>query len=227
VTLSEGRRLIPTKLGIGLVHGFQLVDNELIIPRVRANIEKMCTLVADGKAQVDQVVHHVLKIFRDKFMYFVKHVDLIDQLFESTFQTLEAAGRALSRCGNCNKYLSIVDRKPVRMFCKHCDRVYKMPQSGQIKLYKELRCPLDNFELVLVANKVGKSYPLCPCCYDDPPFGAANATGKHWELEHPIYKKYRPAVMGCIADNCPGTLCLDVDSAPKWQIDCNVCPQNL
>lgn len=29
--------------------------------------------------------------------------------------------------------------------------------------------------------------------------------------------------MSCIADNCPGTLCLDVDSAPKWQIDCNIC----
>ena len=30
-------------------------------------------------------------------------------------------------------------------------------------------------------------------------------------------------VMSCIADNCSGTLCLDVDSGPKWQIDCNVC----
>merc|ERR1712151_113435 len=30
---SAGRRLIPTKLGIGLVHGIQLVDNELVIPR--------------------------------------------------------------------------------------------------------------------------------------------------------------------------------------------------
>ena len=95
--------------------------------------------------------------------------------------------------------------------------------------------------------------------------------GKHWNLDHPIYKKYRPAatlsgsrwmpfacmrtlahaaispsfiihssmdafrvtwidspsgadeVMSCIADNCSGTLCLDVDSGPKWQIDCNVC----
>jgi len=227
VTLSEGRRLVPTKLGIGLVHGFQLVDNELVIPRVRGNIESSCTLIAGGKAQCEQVVHHVLKIFREKFMYFVKHVDLIDQLFESTFTSLEAAGRPISRCGNCNKYLSVVDRRPVRMFCKNCDRVYKMPQNGQIKLYKELRCPLDNFELVFVANKVGKSYPLCPMCYDDPPFGAKNAAGKHWELEHPIYQKYRPAVMSCFAENCPGTLCLDVDSAPKWQIDCNICMQQL
>merc|ERR1712151_238588 len=48
VTLSEGRRLIPTKLGIGLVHGYQLVDNELVVPRVRASIENSCTLIANG-----------------------------------------------------------------------------------------------------------------------------------------------------------------------------------
>merc|ERR1711972_1031889 len=114
------------------------------------------------------------------------------------------------------------------MFCKNCDRVYKMPQRmGTIKEYKGLRCPLDSFELVLVANKQGKSYPLCPMCYDDPPFGAQNAAGKHWELEHPIYMKYRPQVLSCIAEGCTGALCLDVDSAPKWQVDCNVCMQSL
>ena len=28
-----------------------------------------------------------------------------------------------------------------------CNRIFKMPQNGQMKLYKELKCPLDNFEL--------------------------------------------------------------------------------
>lgn len=28
-------------------------------------------------------------------------------------------------------------------------QVYPMPQGGNIKLYKELTCPLDGFELVL------------------------------------------------------------------------------
>eukprot|EP00929_Paragymnodinium_shiwhaense_P013359 TRINITY_DN121220_c0_g1_i1.p1 TRINITY_DN121220_c0_g1~~TRINITY_DN121220_c0_g1_i1.p1 ORF type:complete len:858 (+),score=186.81 TRINITY_DN121220_c0_g1_i1:105-2678(+) len=229
VELREGRRLAPTKLGISLVHGFQLVDNELVIPRIRGNIESSCNLIANGHAYWQMVVHHVLKIFRDKFMYFVKNVELIDQLFESTFTPLESSGRALSRCGNCKKYLYVVDKRPVRMFCKHCDRIFKMPQNGQIKEYKTLQCPLDDFELVYVANKVGKSYPLCPMCYDDPPFGKASAAGKLWELEHPVHKKYRPAVMSCIADDCEGTLCLDVDSHPKWQIDCNMawCPQQI
>jgi DNA topoisomerase-3 len=41
-------------------------------------------------------------------------------------------------------------------------------------LYKEFKCPLDKFELVLfslgnTANAQGKSYPLCPYCYSHPP----------------------------------------------------------
>ena len=138
---------------------------------------------------------------------------------------------------------------------------------------------MDLLFLATPDRQVGKSYPICPMCYDDPPFGAREEhlsdshehlkcvvvdcifsqqlfyrtffprQGKHWNLDHPIYKKYRPAasglhgtswyhlewqqklaylalkseVMSCIADNCPGTLCLDVDSGPKWQIDCNIC----
>ena len=70
VKLAEGRRLIPTQLGIALVHGYQMVDNELVIPKVRANMEKNCTLVAEGKADIMPVVQHCLRLFRDKFIYY-------------------------------------------------------------------------------------------------------------------------------------------------------------
>lgn len=61
--------------------------------------------------------------------------------------------------------------KPSRLHCSHCDETYSLPQNGTIKLYKELRCPLDDFELVLWSSgSRGKSYPLCPYCYNHPPF---------------------------------------------------------
>lgn len=61
--------------------------------------------------------------------------------------------------------------KPSRLHCSHCDETYTLPQNGTIKLYKELRCPLDDFELVLWSSgSRGKSYPLCPYCYNHPPF---------------------------------------------------------
>lgn len=71
VKLAEGRRLIPTQLGIALVHGYQMVDNELVIPKVRANMEYNCTLVAEGKAEILPVVQHCLRLFREKFIYYV------------------------------------------------------------------------------------------------------------------------------------------------------------
>lgn len=61
--------------------------------------------------------------------------------------------------------------KPSRLHCSHCDETYTLPQNGTIKLYKELRCPLDDFELVLWSSgSRGKSYPLCPYCSNHPPF---------------------------------------------------------
>jgi hypothetical protein len=35
------------------------------------------------------------------------------------------------------------------MYCATCEAVYNLPQGGAIKLYKEITCPLDGFELVL------------------------------------------------------------------------------
>lgn len=41
-----------------------------------------------------------------------------------------------------------------------------------LQLYKELTCPLDGFELLLfsMSGSDAKSFPLCPYCYDNPPF---------------------------------------------------------
>ena len=40
VNVSASRRLSPTKLGIALIEALTAVDSELVLPTVRANIEK-------------------------------------------------------------------------------------------------------------------------------------------------------------------------------------------
>lgn len=45
--------------------------------------------------------------------------------------------------------MKYVQAKPSRLHCSTCDETYSLPQNGNIKLYKELRCPLDDFELIL------------------------------------------------------------------------------
>ena len=45
--------------------------------------------------------------------------------------------------------MKFVDVKPMRLHCPTCNVTYKLPQNGHIKLYQEIKCPLDNFELVM------------------------------------------------------------------------------
>lgn len=61
---------------------------------------------------------------------------------------------------------------------------YSLPQNGTIKLYKELRCPLDQFELLLFSlgnseKAQGKAYPICPYCYNHPPDFTGNGGQTH------------------------------------------------
>lgn len=97
VQLASGRTLIPTELGIVLVHGYYKTDAELVLPKVRANIEKQCTLVAQGEASKDDVLRHSLNILEQKFSYFVRKIDRMDSLFEASFSPLAATGKPLSK----------------------------------------------------------------------------------------------------------------------------------
>ncbi|KAL8452220.1 hypothetical protein Emed_001527 [Eimeria media] len=184
VSLVGGRRLQPTKLGVCLVHGYMAIDSELVLPFVRASIEQLVDVIAKGKASREAVVVHSLKIFKAKFAYFTEKVDRMDALFDVTFTALAATGSPLSRCGRCNRYMHFIPRRPSRLHCRTCDVTLAVPQTGTIKaeahraaaivaadtLYKELKCPLDGFELLLSVNSGGKCFSFCPLCYNDPPF---------------------------------------------------------
>ena len=68
-----------------------------------------------------------------------------------------------------------ISARPQRLYCPMCEDIYNLPQGGAIKQYKGLECPLDGFELVLfsLSGQDGKTYPLCPFCYNYPPFEEA------------------------------------------------------
>ncbi|KAF6259333.1 DNA topoisomerase [Scenedesmus sp. NREL 46B-D3] len=106
--------------------------------------------------------------------------------------------------------------------------------GGAVKQYKGLECPLDGFELVLfsLSGSDGKTYPLCPLCYNYPPFeGVVKAEQGSTKLGMPCTSclhptcKNSPAQQGVLA--CPecavGLLVLDPVSAPRWRLDCSRC----
>ncbi|XP_055813969.1 DNA topoisomerase 3-beta isoform X1 [Solanum dulcamara] len=242
VQVQAGRRLAPTPLGISLIRGYQCIDSDLCLPDIRSFIEHQITLVAKGQANHSMVVHHVLEQFRRKFSYFVKQIENMDALFEAQFSPLSDSGRLLSKCGKCLRYMKYISTQPARLYCGTCEEVYYVPQKGTVKLYKELTCPLDNFELLLCSmpGPEGKSFPLCPYCYNCPPFEGINTffgapkTGDSSKLgkgvgmpcflcPHTTCPHSVIAQGVCACPECSGTLVLDPVSAPKWRLYCNMC----
>ncbi|XP_068665941.1 DNA topoisomerase 3-beta [Aristolochia californica] len=242
VQVQAGRKLIPTNLGTTLYRGYQSIDPDLSLPDIRRFIEQQITLISKGQVHHFHVVQHVLQQFKQKFSYFVKKIENMDALFEAQFSLLADSGRLLSKCGKCVRYMKYISAKPSRLYCSSCEEVYYLPQNGAVKLYKELVCPLDNFELLLfsMAGPDGKSVPLCPYCYNSPPFegidklfgalklGSSDKLGKGAGMPcflcpHPTCRHSLISQGVCACPECSGTLVLDPVSAPKWRLYCNMC----
>nr|VZI46928.1 unnamed protein product [Spirometra erinaceieuropaei] len=224
-TLQPGRRLKPTPLGIVLVHGYHSIDPELVLPHMRRAVEEQLNHIATGNANFRDVLQFVLAIFSAKFRFFVEHISFMDQLFEVSFSSLADCGKPLSRCGKCRRYLKLADSKPQRLHCPACNDTYTIPQNGSVRPYKETKCPLDDFELVLWTQGLkGKTMVFCPYCYMNPPFrgmwrqvGCANCL-------HPSCPQ-SPAVnaVDACSDCSQGVLVLDDSHSPRYRLLCNRC----
>lgn len=226
VVLESGRRLVPTQLGIVLVQGYLRIDPDLVLPRVRSAIEEQCTLIAQGKKDKGEVVEHSLNNFKAKFEYFVMKINMMDELFGSSFTKLANAGMPFSRCGLTRRYLQFIDGPPKRLYNKFTEQVYSLPQGGQLKQYTGLQCSENcKFELVLyvVGSSPSRNYLFCPYCYNNPErqWGKmpSDPTGKNFCLECPL-PDYHPVIKALTVCDDPesgGVFILDVASKPKWK----------
>ncbi|XP_052797572.1 DNA topoisomerase 3-beta-1-like [Mya arenaria] len=225
VNIIPGRKLKPTTLGVVLVHGYQKIDPDLVLPTMRSAVEQQLNLISHGRADYESVLQHGINIFHLKFKYFVLNIMGMDELFEVSFSPLSASGKAMSRCGKCRRYMKYIQAKPSRLHCSQCDETYTLPQHGNIKLYKELKCPLDDFELVLwTTGARGKTYPLCPYCFNNPPFKDMRKGMGCSECTHPTCAHSLAHTGVCECVECEnGILVLDVTSGPKWRMACNKC----
>ena len=245
---GHNRMLVPTLLGISLIHGISRIDSQLsgkrkralllcnmidiLGPVVRSQVEKYLDSIAKGEASFEAVVKHTLNIFVDKFMFFREHISRMDELFEASFSSIATTAgmsKPLSKCGKCRHYMRLIQKQPMRLFCATCNETYNLPASGAIKLFQEKTCPLDGFELVLWRGGTGdmvKSYPVCPMCYNFPPMEGYTGKGMACTnctiptCEHSLVKT---VVMGCNEDKCEGSVILDPVSFPKWKMNCNMC----
>ena len=62
VELIPGRKLKPSRLGLVLAQGYHLIDNSLVLPKVRSDIEGQCNKIAKGLADRDSVVKNAIEL---------------------------------------------------------------------------------------------------------------------------------------------------------------------
>ncbi len=62
VELIPGRKLKPSRLGLVLAQGYHLIDNSLVLPKVRSDIEGQCNKIAKGLADRDSVVKAAIEL---------------------------------------------------------------------------------------------------------------------------------------------------------------------
>jgi ribosomal protein S27E len=94
----------------------------------------------------------------------------MDSLMEASFSPISKTGNYITKCGVCQRYMRHLNARPQRLYCQTCAVTYALPQGGSIKQYSSNVCPLDGFELLIYHVEGGKSIPLCPHCYNKPPF---------------------------------------------------------
>lgn len=220
---AGSRRLVPTQLGVTLVHGYYLVDKDLVLPKIRSEIECNVNMIAKGAADYQSIVNYTVNLFKNKFKYYIEQINTVDQLFEAIFSPIaQSSGKILSKCGRCFRYMNLLSLRPCRLYCPNCEMTYKLPQNGIIRTYKEQKCPVDNFEIILYKNdKV--SFILCPCCYNDPPFEGARAgmtcmNCPNYECSNNMS---HPPVAGCT--KCEADMVLSGLNKPQWRIVCVDC----
>lgn len=175
VVEKSSRRLRPTALGVAVCRGFLRVDAALVLPEVRATIERMCDHVADGDAPREAVVEHAIANFAAKYAYVVEHVAEIEELFDAIYCEKpedDARRPPFSRCGLTRQYLQLVPR-PHRLYNPFTKDVVNLPQGGGVVASGGQLCPVCKSELLWYMLRDGAGdaakatgYPLCGRCFD-------------------------------------------------------------
>lgn len=163
-----GRRrcLVPTSMGISLIHGYQLIDGDLSSPQLRASIERDVTRIAEGKIRKDVLVNQVLSKFLTKFLHFKQNIGKLEALLNAKFTSIKKAGRPFILCGECHRYTDLIEQYPPRVYCVTCDKLYTIPMRGTFIEIPSRKCPYDGWPLILhMAEATQKRTFFCLHCY--------------------------------------------------------------
>lgn len=188
VNAKKGRALVPTNLGMSLARAYCKIDSELILPSVRAYIEKSCSRVAKGEIAFQNVVDHVLKIFKQKFDNYQEKFSIIEDSVKTDFvdkfeeekkkenknkpatALFEEIGfpsdfKSYEHCTVFDDYKAQITEKSVHVHCNNCKKGQLKKISAKKKKSNNicLRCTVCNYEILCFENCTSFEILKAPC----------------------------------------------------------------
>lgn len=83
---AGGRYMLPTPLGLSVIESFLRLDDQLVLPEIRAMMEKEVASIADGELDKNVVMDHNLKWFSQRFENFRGNISTMDQMLKEMLQ---------------------------------------------------------------------------------------------------------------------------------------------
>ncbi|OXU30865.1 hypothetical protein TSAR_001335, partial [Trichomalopsis sarcophagae] len=183
VGLRDNKYLIPGKLGIGLVMGYDRMGFQMSKPHLRAELENDLKLICDGVKTPDEVRQSMINKYREVFREALVKANMIDaalaQYLDEQPEAIEQADIAVPvedvpilRCPKCNSNMVVKTKRQGNgkyigcMGYPTCNNVIWLPESVE-------ECPdniLKKIKVRLTRNifpQFGTSYTACIGGCDD------------------------------------------------------------
>ena len=189
----------PTVLGRSLVTGYEHLSIFLARPEFRSKMESDMGDIARGRKQKGQIVSDwmgimspVLQTCMDKTQQLVSEMrNFFQPVTSASWQNTVA--RHFSKCGDCGGSMSLKSKSQASrngnsyneqaLICQRCDVPYSMPKGDPSAF--DHRCPICDFQVILITAETGKQHHICPKCFNHPPNGSVgNASMRCFQCTH-------------------------------------------
>ncbi|OQV11750.1 DNA topoisomerase 3-beta [Hypsibius exemplaris] len=91
--LNDQRKIVPTPMGSALIGAYQALDDDLVKPQIRSTLERDLKLIAEGKAKKEEIIQHVLEIYKAKYRYLVLNIGIVDAAIASSLHLTPSMGQ--------------------------------------------------------------------------------------------------------------------------------------
>jgi hypothetical protein len=133
---------------------------QLSKPALRAQMERACADICQGRSMKANVVRDCLEVMKQVFDGAEARIADFINLFSTRMPAVSASAdylvkqRNFSTCGRCRNKMLLKEKNEKKrlLHCTTCDEVHVLPEWGKITSFNHI-CPLCHFQVVSVESK--------------------------------------------------------------------------